>query len=292
MQIDGQAILAFTPWVAGGWFAMLFAAERLVPLRTATKPGAKRWGLNAVAVAVAFGTAAVTVSPTASATLQLVDKQSFGILQLLPFPPLLTLVCGMLMMDLSFYYWHRLNHAAPLLWRFHNVHHIDPDLDSTTSFRFHFGEIAYSAGFRFVQILIIGPPLAAYAVYEAVFICGTVFHHSNIRLPLQVEQILNKIFVTPRMHGVHHSVIRDETNSNYSVVFRWWDKLHRTLRLNTPQRDIRIGVAAYTTADDNSAKQVFVMPFESQREYWKTPEGKASREREPAPGGNEEMMAE
>ncbi|MFW6170235.1 MAG: sterol desaturase family protein [Planctomycetota bacterium] len=147
----------------------------------------------------------------------------------------MSLAAGILLLDLSFYWWHRLNHAWPLLWRFHNAHHIDPDLDSTTPFRFHAGEIAYSSVFHAVQIGLIGPSALAIAVYELLFPSGTVFHHSNVRLPLGLERALSLVFVTFRMHGVHRSVIRDETNSNYSVLFRWWDPLHRSLRLNVPR---------------------------------------------------------
>ena len=57
-------------------------------------------------------------------------------------------IAGFLLLDLSFYYWHRANHGWPFLWRFHNVHHVDPDLDISTSVRFHFLEIAFSAAFR------------------------------------------------------------------------------------------------------------------------------------------------
>ena len=135
-------------------------------------------------------------------------------------------------MDLTFYYWHRLNHTRPLLWRFHNVHHADPDMDVTTSFRFHWGEVLYSTVFRLLQVGLIGVSPLTYLVYEVVFNGATMFHHSNLRLPVAWERRLNRVFVTPRMHGVHHSAVGPETNSNYSVIFSWWDRLNRSLRLN------------------------------------------------------------
>ena len=122
-------------------------------------------------------------------------------------------------MDLTFYYWHRLNHLRPLLWRFHNVHHVDPDMDVTTSFRFHLGEVLYSTLFRLLQVGLMGVSPLTYLLYEFIFNCATMFHHSNVRLPLAWERLLNRVFVTPRMHGVHHSALGPETNSNYSVIF-------------------------------------------------------------------------
>jgi sterol desaturase/sphingolipid hydroxylase (fatty acid hydroxylase superfamily) len=73
---------------------------------------------------------------------------------------------------------------------------------------------------------------------------ATLFHHSNWRLPIRLERILNLIVVTPRMHGIHHSIVQRETNSNWGTIFCWWDKLHRTLRRDVPQDAVTIGVAA------------------------------------------------
>lgn len=257
----------------GAWFVFLFGMERVRPLRPLTRPGRRRWGLNALAVALALGVAAVTIAPTIDGMLDWTRNAEFGLLHLFDLPPIVSLATGILLLDLTFYWWHRLNHEWSLLWRFHNVHHIDPDLDSTTAFRFHAGEVAYSTVFRVAQIGLIGPNALAIAVYQLLFLGGAVFHHSNLRLPIALERALNVVFVTPRMHGIHHSTIRDETNSNYSAVFCWWDTLHRTLRLNVPQEKIRIGVAAYTRPEDNSLVSVLALPFRRQRQYWRMPHG-------------------
>jgi hypothetical protein len=110
-------------------------------------------------------------------------------------------------------------------------------------------------------------------VYELVFQANTLFHHSNVRLPIRIERLLNLVLVTPRMHGIHHSQVRDETNSNYSVVFSWWDRLHRTMGLNVPQSDIVIGVPGYSNPADNTLWNDLVLPFRPQRDYWRRPDG-------------------
>jgi sterol desaturase/sphingolipid hydroxylase (fatty acid hydroxylase superfamily) len=196
-------------------------------------------------------------------------------------------------MDLTFYYWHRLNHTRPLLWRFHNVHHADPDMDVTTSFRFHWGEVLYSTIFRLLQVGIIGVLPLTYVVYEAAFNGATMFHHSNLRLPMAWERRLNRIFVTPRMHGVHHSAVGRETNSNYSVIFSWWDRLNRSLRLNVGQSDIVIGVPGYLRPGDNRVLPMLALPFHQQRPYWRWPSGKASlRSKSPGAPDQPGVMAE
>lgn len=255
-----------------GAFALsLFILERFFPLRRAGLPLAGRLFVNLVYSVLAFATVAITVRPAAEAMLGWTGRQSFGLLQLPAVPGTLRPILTFLLMDLTFYWWHRANHRFPLLWRFHNVHHFDPDMDVSTAFRFHFGELAFSSAFRVVQIGLIAPSLWAYGIYELVFQANTLFHHSNVRLPIGVERLLNHLLVTPRMHGIHHSRVKEETNSNYSSVFPWWDRLHRTLGLNIPQDEIEIGVPAYAAAEDNRLGNTLLMPFRKQRDYWPSP---------------------
>jgi sterol desaturase/sphingolipid hydroxylase (fatty acid hydroxylase superfamily) len=249
-------------------YVALFLLERAAPLRRPKARLLPRLGVNLLVSAAAFVAVLAVVEPASSGTLQWVTSASFGLMHLVALPGAVELVLVFLLLDLSFYYWHIANHRIALLWRIHNVHHIDPDLDVTTAFRFHFAEVALSAGFRAAQIALIGPSLAAYAVYEVLFQAGTLFHHSNLRLPIGFERLLNKLLVTPRMHGIHHSGIRHETNSNFGVVFPWWDRIHGTLRLNVPQASIVIGIPGYSRPEDNRPGHCLALPFRRQRDYW------------------------
>jgi sterol desaturase/sphingolipid hydroxylase (fatty acid hydroxylase superfamily) len=270
------------PSVGGAVYLILFLVERRFPLRAASCPLWPRVVVNVVITALGFATAAITVRPAIEHLLMLSPEREFGMLALLELPVAVEFSIAILLFDWSFYWWHRANHHVPLLWRFHNVHHVDPDLDVTTAFRFHAVEIAYSAAFRVTQVVLIGPAVWMYFVYELVFQVGTLFHHSNVKLSLRVERVLNRLFVTPRMHGVHHSHFRNETNSNYSTVFSWWDRLHRSIRLNVQQREIQIGVPAYSLPEDNRPGNLLSMPFHNQRPYWRRPNGTIMETR-PAP---------
>ena len=254
-------------------FVALFVLERLLPLRRRYSSLLPRVILNLVISAAAFAVAAILVRPGAIAALSWATRKPFGLVHLLALPPALGFIASFLLMDLTFYWWHLANHRIGFLWRFHNVHHIDPDLDVSTGFRFHFGEVAMSAAFRVVQVLLIGISMPAFAVYELVFQANTLFHHSNLRLPIRLERLLNKVLVTPRMHGIHHSQVQRETNSNYGVVFPWWDRVHRTLGLNIPQAEIAIGIAGYSLPDDNQLGNALLMPFRKQRDYWRRSDG-------------------
>jgi sterol desaturase/sphingolipid hydroxylase (fatty acid hydroxylase superfamily) len=262
------AAVLVLPGLVGAVFLALFLAERVRPLRQPTRPLWQRLKVNAGVTAIAIIFNFAVVQTAAYFTIQATAAQSFGLVRWLPVPPLVAGAIAFLLLDLTFYYWHRANHGIPLLWRFHNAHHIDPDLDVSTGFRFHFGEMVFSAGLRAAQVGLIGASLGAYLLYELVYQANTLFHHSNLRLPLALERRINWLLVTPRMHGIHHSQVREETNSNYGVVFPWWDRLHQTLRLNVPQSEITIGVPAYTDPADNQLIQVLKLPFQPQRDYW------------------------
>jgi len=268
-----RTVLAIAVFV--GCALLFFLLERLVPLRTPKSALFGRLIVNLAFSALALAVAALLVRPAVEASFGHLAEQPFGLMHLVALPAAVRGVLAFLLMDLSFYYWHLLNHRVPLLWRFHNVHHADPDLDLTTALRFHFGELALSAGFRIVQILVIGVSPWVYAAYELVFQANTLFHHSNMRLPIRLERAVNRILVTPRMHGIHHSQVRGETNSNYGVVFPWWDRLHRTLGLNVPQSALTMGVPGYSNPEDNRLWRALWLPFRRQRDYWRLPDGSA-----------------
>jgi sterol desaturase/sphingolipid hydroxylase (fatty acid hydroxylase superfamily) len=247
---------------------VLFLIERVAPLRRRKAALSSRIRVNLAVSALAMATAGLAIRPVSLGLLGWTTAERFGLLRSFALPPMLVWPLCFVLLDLSFYYWHRVNHRLPLLWRFHNVHHVDPDLDVSTALRFHFGEVAFSAAFRALQVLLIGPPAAAYLAYELAFQANTLFHHSNVRLPLGIERRLSWLLVTPRMHGIHHSQFQGETDSNYSVVFPWWDWLHRSLRLGIPQSAVTVGVPGYARAQDNRLASLLLSPFRRQRDYW------------------------
>ncbi|MGB8190739.1 MAG: sterol desaturase family protein [Chitinophagaceae bacterium] len=175
-----------------------------------------------------------------------------------------------LLLDYSNYIWHILLHKLPFMWRFHLVHHTDRDLDITTAFRFHFGEMIGSIFFRGIAVILSGASPAMVLIYEIAFEAATQFHHSNIRIPFKLERILNILIVTPRMHGIHHSMIKKETDSNYSIIFSFWDRIHKTVRLNIHQDEVVIGVPAYADKKELTVGKLLKLPFTKIREWKET----------------------
>jgi len=259
--------------IVGSFALLLFLLERVFPLRKSTRSLLARLAVNIAISALTFVTAVTLVQPAAHWALRWSAEKPFGLVHMVALPTGTKFVISFLFMDLAFYYWHLANHRIPFFWRFHNVHHIDPDLDVSTAFRFHFGEIALSSAFTVIQMSLIGPSPWAFAIYQLAFQAEVIFHHSNLRLPIGFERLLSKFIVTPRMHGIHHSQVRRENNSNFGTVFTWWDRLHRTLGLNVPQAKVIIGIPAYSQPEDNRLAKALLLPFRKQRDYWRRSDG-------------------
>ena len=280
-----------TPLVATVVFVFLLALERFFPLRKATRSLIARLFVNLAIAIFTFIAAIGMVQPAARWALGWSAGRHFGLVHFVALPAPFEFAVSFLLMDLAFYYWHVANHRVPFLWRFHNVHHIDPDLDVSTAFRFHFGEILLSTAFSLLQVSFIGPSAWVFGVYQLVFQAEVIFHHSNVRLPIGVERLLNKVVVTPRMHGIHHSQVQRENNSNFGTVFPWWDRFHRTLGVNIPQDEVVVGVPGYTLPEDNTLWNALLIPFRKQRDYWRRPDGTLVERQKPTMERNRAHLA-
>src|SRR4030095_3705999 len=132
-------------------------------------------------------------------------------------------------------------------------------------------ELTISTAWRATQITLIGVSPLALSVWQTCLVLSVLFYHSNVRLPIAVERKLNRVVVTPRMHGIHHSIVKEETNSNWSSGLTLWDWLHGTLRLNVRQDKITIGVPAYPNPEELELEDILKMPFVEQRKTWILP---------------------
>src|SRR5437660_10573294 len=268
------------PLLAGIFTALLLLQWRF-PLRRHHFSVVRRLVRNWILSIPGFAVVRFAMLPVPMAAAMWAQNRHVGLLNWLSLPTLAVWIATFLLMDYAYWWWHWANHMIPLFWRFHNVHHTDLDLDVSTAARFHFGEMVFSIGFLALAVVAFGIGPIMLVVFFITFEAATLFHHSNWRLPIGLERILNLIVVTPRMHGIHHSIVQRETNSNWGTVFCWWDKLHRTLRRDIPQNAVTIGVAAYRDENELTLGQLFVLPFRKQRE-WRLPNGEEP-DRKPQP---------
>ena len=280
-----------SPWAVGpliaGGFVLLTWLERRRPLRKQIEPGTSH-GVRNLAIAGIGAVAMVAFeSPIIQPLVRLVEQRRWGLLGAFQLPIWAEAAAALVLMDYTFYLWHVILHRVPFLWRFHAVHHVDLDLDTSTALRFHFGELLLSVPWRAAQVALIGLSPFTFGLWQVWFTLCVMFHHSNLRLPIALERIINRVLVTPRMHGVHHSNHPEETNSNWSSGLTIWDWLHGTLRVGIPQANIEIGVPAYQDASSVALLKVMQMPFKDQPNYWRFPDG---RETELRPSPKSDLM--
>ena len=248
-------------------FVVLFFFQTKWTLRRPTQPIVKRSIINLLVSIPSFTLLRFVFLPLMVAIAMKNEVWQWGLLYQINADQYVKMLIVFLILDYTNYIWHILNHKLPLLWRFHVVHHSDHDLDITTALRFHFGELIGSVFFRGLFVLLSGASPLQVLFYEVVFEAATQFHHSNWRLPYRFEKILNWVIVTPRMHGIHHSVIKNETDSNYSVIFSFWDRIHQTIRLNISQDAVVTGVPAYNNPAELTVWYLLKVPFTRMRPW-------------------------
>ena len=250
-----------------GLFIIFYILETKFQLRKRVQGKWKRIVINFIVSIPAFVLLRLLFIPAIIWLATKNEQWQFGLNYLFDVPQWVHFVVSFVLLDYSNYIWHILLHKLPFMWRFHLVHHSDLDLDITTAFRFHFGEMIGSIFFRGAAVVLIGASPLLILIYEIVFEAATQFHHSNTKLPFRFEKILNYVVVTPRMHGIHHSMIKKEADSNYSVIFSFWDRLHKTVRLNIKQNEIVTGVPHYSDEKELTIGNLLKMPFTKIREW-------------------------
>jgi sterol desaturase/sphingolipid hydroxylase (fatty acid hydroxylase superfamily) len=248
-------------------FVALLVMEGKRQLRKRTQPKLKRVVVNSFVSIPAFSLLRFLFLPVVIKLAVKSRQLKAGLNHQFNAHPLLKGVITFLFLDYTNYLWHILLHRTPLLWRFHVVHHSDPDLDLSTALRFHFGEMIASVFYRGAFVFLSGATPLNVLLYEIAFEGATQFHHSNWKLPIGLERMLNKTIVTPRMHGIHHSMIRQETDSNYAVIFSFWDRLHNTIRLNVQQNLVVTGVPSYSNPDELTIGYLLKLPFTKIRNW-------------------------
>lgn len=202
-------------------FALAVGLQRWSPHRALTgswRANGVLWAINAVVLGAVCAGCACTVSRWA-------NGDGVGLLNQGVVSPWLAIPVSVVGMDLVSYFWHRANHRATFLWRFHQAHHSDPDYTVTTALRFHPGELLLALPIRLVAVALLGVPIIGVIVFEVIFAFANFCEHGNINVPLKVERTLGRLFITPALHRRHHSRESREPDSNYGTIFSFWDRL-------------------------------------------------------------------
>ncbi len=262
-----QLLLSNEPIIRLGSFLSLFAilaiAEALAPRRVRSVSRWYRWANNLFIVVINTLVLRLLFPAAAVGLALYVESNGWGLLPLLGLSQPVTTILSVLLLDLVIYGQHVAFHKVPLLWRLHRMHHADLDFDVTTGLRFHPAEIILSMVIKFAAIAALGAPPVAVLLFEIILASTSLFNHSNLRLALSADAILRLIIVTPDMHRVHHSILREETDSNFGFNVPWWDRLFGTYRAqpNAGHEAMQIGLQVFRTERDLRVDRMLIQPF-------------------------------
>ncbi|MHA1600213.1 MAG: sterol desaturase family protein, partial [Alphaproteobacteria bacterium] len=265
-RLMDDAVQTLLPWKGAAglvWLALFLVAERLFPAaRAPTAPGpGGRW--HRLARNLGLWLANVGLYP-----LIVLPVSVWAAGHTIGWRPDwwgggLGLLLDIVLLDFLIFWWHRANHEIPILWRFHEVHHLDGFLDASSALRFHFGEVILSALMRAGLIMAFDVPITSVLVFETVILVGTVFHHSNLAVPPWLERALAVLMITPSIHWVHHHAVRRDTDSNYGTIFSFWDPLFGTRSPNPRAPTMPIGVEG---VPEQSFLRLLIRPFAARRQ--------------------------
>ncbi len=256
------------PALTIGVATTVLVAERWSPQRRRTQAEPARTVRNLTLGALSMAVVSIVESPIVRPLAQRAAIRRQGLAQRLPGPAWMRDALAFLAMDYTIYLWHVLTHKVPALWRLHLVHHVDLDMDASTALRFHAADMLVSVPWRAAQVALVGASPRALRLWQAFFFASVLFHHSNLKLPPGWDRRLARVLTTPGMHGIHHSTVRSETDSNWSSGLSLWDHLHRTFRRDVALDQIEVGVPGYRDPAEIGLRPTLAMPFMRQRDAW------------------------
>ena len=224
-------------------FFVFSLAEVFEPKRPGPMHRKQRWLTNFLLTAL--NVAVLSLLPVTFFSVAVwAHEKGFGLFNQFALPAGVFIAGNLLARGFISFFTHFLMHKVPLLWRLHRVHHLDTELDVSTTVRFHPLEFVASLLIGVPVVIGLGLSLWVLLLYEILDAVVNLFSHANIRLPVAVDRVLRYLIVTPDLHRVHHSSWLPETDNNFSAVFPIWDIIFGTFRTQTraPQETMELGL--------------------------------------------------
>jgi sterol desaturase/sphingolipid hydroxylase (fatty acid hydroxylase superfamily) len=246
-----------------GVFALLAAAEIFWPRRSQEVTRAGRWPGNLGIVALDTIFLRLIFPVTAVSFALFVEQRDWGLFNAFAVPGWIAVAASVALLDLTIYLQHVLFHAVPALWRLHRMHHADLAFDVTTGLRFHPIEIIISMAIKFAAVAALGAPALAVLIFEVVLNATSMFSHGNLKIPETIDRWLRWLVVTPDMHRVHHSILPNETNSNFGFNLPWWDRLCGTYKAAPAagHQEMTIGIEQFREPRELRLDRMLLQPF-------------------------------
>jgi sterol desaturase/sphingolipid hydroxylase (fatty acid hydroxylase superfamily) len=212
------------------------------------------WAVDGVVMGAVCGACACTVARWAAAA-------GVGVLNATGASLWVAIPVAVVGLDFVSYLWHRANHVVPPLWRLHRVHHSDLTFTVSTALRFHPGELVLSLPLRLLAVVLLGAPALGVVAFEALFAVSNLIEHGDIDLPLQFEEAVGGVLVTPALHRFHHTRAGLERDHNFGTILVLWDRLLRTYRPNSSV--VRVDVGLPEIREPLSLRAALLLPLRS-----------------------------
>ena len=148
-----------------------------------------------------------------------------------------------LMWELSYWIWHYAAHRVRLFWCLHSPHHAPAEMNLTVAWVHFFAEGYYTAAIQVPILMILGvrPEMVAIIlVIDGTW--GTFIHAGEDAFKNGKLGILEKIFITPSHHRVHHAKNPLYMDTNFCVLLPFWDWLFGTLQNEKDEVKIEYGI--------------------------------------------------
>jgi sterol desaturase/sphingolipid hydroxylase (fatty acid hydroxylase superfamily) len=178
-----------------------------------------------------------------------------------------------LALDLGLFLAHRLQHAVPLLWEFHKVHHSAEVLTPVSAYRMHpvddllsvtlGGALGGMVAGVFQWLDPGNPgPLLLLGLHAAVFLyylAGFNLRHSHVWI--DYPRWLGRVLISPAQHQIHHSAAPCHAGKNLGFIFAFWDAACGTLWRPARRERLRFGLAGDETPQYSSIRRLYFLPF-------------------------------
>ncbi|MEO1543310.1 MAG: sterol desaturase family protein [Pseudomonadota bacterium] len=264
-----EGVLRFS--IFASVLVLMASLEFILPRRKLSAPKLKRWATNFLIVGIdtafvrAMGALAIPLAAVATAIWA--ESAGWGLFNLTSWPVWVEVLLAILILDFAIWVQHVASHKIPVLWRLHQMHHADVDIDVSTAIRFHPIEIALSMLWKIVCVLALGPAAIAVVLFEVLLNASAMFNHANVRLPQRLDAILRQVIVTPDMHRIHHSIKRREHDSNYGFALSIWDRWLGTYTAEPVggQTGMTIGLPDYQSEEPTKLFWSLMLPFRKLR---------------------------
>ncbi|MFM2005308.1 MAG: hypothetical protein RLZZ09_963 [Pseudomonadota bacterium] len=175
--------------------------------------------------------------------------------------------------DFCLFVAHYLQHRVPILWEFHKVHHSAEVMMPITVYRFHplenlfnivasaigvglcVGAIRFFVGADYALLTVSGENLLMVMFYLLFF----NLRHSHIWL--DYGPVLDKFFMSPAQHQIHHSKAGRHIDKNLGFFFAFWDYFAGTLYLPATRETLVYGLAGRDADSYHSFWNLLFLPF-------------------------------